>query len=277
MSNTFASAIARYWAQHPDFLAQATASSPSLAAHIEGSATTAEDCPTLLPLRTALFDMDGVLFDSMPAHAKSWAQVCREFCFDVDETEIYMNEGRTAFTTLNVFTQRQYGRDTTPEEVEKIYQRKCEVFNTFPSAPKMPGAQELLDQIAADELTRVVVTGSGQASLLERITRHYPNIFDTNRIVSSLDVKHGKPDPEPYLMGLNKADVQPWEAIVVENAPLGVRASVAAGIFTIAVNTGPLPESALLDEGANLLFPSMQAFAEAWPQLRNFFALTKQS
>ena len=277
MSNTFASAIARYWAQHPDFLAQATASSPSLAAHIEGSATTAEDCPTLLPLRTALFDMDGVLFDSMPAHAKSWAQICREFGFDVDETEIYMNEGRTAFTTLNVFTQRQYGRDTTPEEVEKIYQRKCEVFNTFPSAPKMPGAQELLDQIAADELTRVVVTGSGQASLLERITRHYPNIFDTNRIVSSLDVKHGKPDPEPYLMGLNKADVQPWEAIVVENAPLGVRASVAAGIFTIAVNTGPLPESALLDEGANLLFPSMQAFAEAWPQLRNFFALTKQS
>lgn len=277
MSNTFASAIARYWAQHPDFLAQATASSPSLAAHIEGSATTAEDCPTLLPLRTALFDMDGVLFDSMPAHAKSWAQICREFGFDVDETEIYMNEGRTAFTTLNVFTQRQYGRDTTPEEVEKIYQRKCEVFNTFPSAPKMPGAQELLDQIAADELTRVVVTGSGQASLLERITRHYPNIFDANRIVSSLDVKHGKPDPEPYLMGLNKADVQPWEAIVVENAPLGVRASVAAGIFTIAVNTGPLPESALLDEGANLLFSSMQAFAEAWPQLRNFFALTKQS
>ena len=275
MSNTFASAIARYWAQHPDFLAQATASSPSLAAHIEGSATTAEDCPTLLPLRAALFDMDGVLFDSMPAHAKSWAQICREFGFDVDETEIYMNEGRTAFTTLNVFTQRQYGRDTTPEEVEKIYQRKCEVFNTFPSAPKMQGAQELLDQIAADHLTRVVVTGSGQASLLERITRHYPNIFDTNRIVSSLDVKHGKPDPEPYLMGLEKAGVQPWEAIVVENAPLGVRAGVAAGIFTIAVNTGPLPESALLDEGANLLFPSMQAFAEAWPQLRNFFALTK--
>ncbi len=275
MSSIYASAIARYWAQHPDFLAQATASSPLLAAHVAGSAATAEACPALLPLRATLFDMDGVLFDSMPAHAKSWAQVCREFGFDVDETEIYMNEGRTAFTTLNVFTQRQYGRDTTSEEVEKVYQRKCEVFNTFPSAPKMQGAQELLDQIAADHLTRVVVTGSGQASLLERITRHYPNIFDTNRIVSSLDVKHGKPDPEPYLMGIEKAGVQPWEAIVVENAPLGVRAGVAAGIFTIAVNTGPLPESALLDEGANLLFPSMQAFAEAWPQLRNFFALTK--
>ena len=276
MIQSFASAISHYWVTHPEWYSQALQSSPILAKTLPiDNTTSSEDFPTLLTLRATLFDMDGVLFDSMPAHAKSWAQVCREFGFDVDETEIYMNEGRTAFTTLNVFTQRQYGRDTTPEEVEKVYQRKCEVFNTFPSAPKMQGAQELLDQIAADHLTRVVVTGSGQASLLERITRHYPNIFDTNRIVSSLDVKHGKPDPEPYLMGLEKAGVQPWEAIVVENAPLGVRAGVAAGIFTIAVNTGPLPESALLDEGANLLFPSMQAFAGAWPQLRNFFALTK--
>lgn len=276
MIQSFASAISHYWVTHPEWYSQALQSSPILAKTLPiDNTTSSEDFPTLLPLRATLFDMDGVLFDSMPAHAKSWAQVCREFGFDVDETEIYMNEGRTAFTTLNVFTQRQYGRDTTPEEVEKVYQRKCEVFNTFPSAPKMQGTQELLDQIAADHLTRVVVTGSGQASLLERITRHYPNIFDTKRIVSSLDVKHGKPDPEPYLMGLEKAGVQPWEAIVVENAPLGVRAGVAAGIFTIAVNTGPLPESALLDEGANLLFPSMQAFAEAWPQLRNFFTLTK--
>ena len=78
----------------------------------------------------------------------------------------------------------------------------------------MLGAQELLDQITADQLTRVVVTGSGQASLLDRLTRHYPGVFAPERIVSSMDVKHGKPDPEPYLMGLEKAGVQPWEAIV---------------------------------------------------------------
>jgi beta-phosphoglucomutase-like phosphatase (HAD superfamily) len=53
----------------------------------------------------------------------------------------------------------------------------------------------------------------------------------------------------------------------VENAPLGVQAAVAAGVFTIAVNTGPLPDSALLNEGANLLFPSMQALSDAWQTL----------
>ena len=89
-------------------------------------------------------------------------------------------------------------------------------------------------------------------------------IFTIEKIISSKDVVHGKPSPEPYLKGLEKAGVRPWEALVVENAPLGVRAGVAAGVFTVALNTGPLPDAALLNEGANALFPSMQAFCDAW-------------
>lgn len=88
-------------------------------------------------------------------------------------------------------------------------------------------------------------------------------------MVTAYDVKFGKPNPEPYLMGLKKAGIAPNEAVVVENAPLGVKAGVAAGIFTIAVNTGPLPNNALLDEGANLLFNSMQELADNWTVLRN--------
>ena len=105
---------------------------------------------------------------------------------------------------------------------------------------------------------------SGQLSLLDRLNNHFPEIFTRELMVTAFDVKYGKPNPEPYLMALKKAGIAPNEALVIENAPLGVRAAVAAGIFTIAVNTGPLPESALLDEGANLLFPSMQALAEGW-------------
>lgn len=88
-------------------------------------------------------------------------------------------------------------------------------------------------------------------------------------MVTAFDVKYGKPNPEPYLMGLKKAGIEANEAVVVENAPLGVKAGVAAGIFTIAVNTGPLPNSALLDEGANLLFSSMQELSDNWNVLRN--------
>ena len=62
-------------------------------------------------------------------------------------------------------------------------------------------------------------------------------------------------------MGLQKAGVAANEAIVIENAPIGVEAGVAAGIFTIAVNTGPLPDQVLVDRGANLLFPDMATLA----------------
>ena len=64
-------------------------------------------------------------------------------------------------------------------------------------------------------------------------------------------------------MGLEKAGVKPWEAIVVENAPLGVQAGVAADVFTIAVNTGPLKDEVLLNAGADLLYPSMSALSES--------------
>ena len=211
--------------------------------------------------KAVLFDMDGVLFDSMPSHARSWAQDCTEFGLHMTPEEAYMHEGRTGLSTINLLAQRIWHRDATPDEVSQIYAEKCRLFNACPEAPKMPGAETLLKQVKEAGLRIVVVTGSGQKSLLDRLQHNYPGFFCEDLIVSSKDVKHGKPHPEPYLMGLEKAGVKPWEAVVVENAPLGVKAAVAAQVFTIAVNTGPLPESALLNEGANQLYPSMQAFS----------------
>ena len=133
----------------------------------------------------------------------------------------------------------------------------------------MPGAYGLLQKIKAGGLIPMVVTGSGQLSLLDKLNHYYPDVFKRELMVTAFDVKYGKPNPEPYLMALQKAGIAANEAIVVENAPLGVHAGVAAGIFTVALNTGPLPDKALLDEGADLLFPSMQAFNESWETFYN--------
>ena len=128
----------------------------------------------------------------------------------------------------------------------------------------MPGAARVLRRVREAGLEIAVVTGSGQRSLLDRLQTCYPGYFTPGRVVSSKDVRRGKPSPEPYLLGLERVGLRPWEAIVVENAPLGVEAAVAARIFTIAVNTGPVPDSALLEKGADLLFPSMDALADAF-------------
>ena len=213
--------------------------------------------------KAVLFDMDGVLFDSMPAHARSWATVCTEFGLKMSAEEAYMHEGRTGESTINILTQRYWHRNASPEEIHQIYEAKCRLFSQCPEAPNMPGAEAVLSCVRAAGLRILVVTGSGQQSLLQRLETGYPGYFSPERVVSSKDVKHGKPSPEPYLLGLERAGVQPWEAIVVENAPLGVRAAVAARIFTVAVNTGPLSDNVLLDEGADLLFPSMAALAQS--------------
>ncbi len=218
-------------------------------------------------LRAVLFDMDGVLYNSMPSHAKAWHRAMAHFGYDLPEQEAYMHAGRTGASTINIVSRRQRGVEESEERIQEIYRVKSQFFNEYPPAEPMPGALELLRKLQAQGLKILIVTGSGQASLLDRLNHHFPGVFCRELMVTAFDVKRGKPDPEPYLMGLQKGDLRADECVVVENAPLGVRAAKAAGIFTIAVNTGPLPDNALTDEGADLLLPSMQALSDAWEEL----------
>ena len=220
-------------------------------------------------LKAVLFDMDGVLFDSMKNHAKAWNKAMAMYGMNLSEEEAYMHEGRTGASTINIVCMRERGCNANEEEIKKIYQTKSDIFNSLPKAEAMPGAYTLLRNIKDSGLQPILVTGSGQLSLIDNLNHHFPGIFQKEFMVTAFDVKFGKPNPEPYLMGLKKAGINPNEAVVVENAPLGVKAGVAAGIFTIAVNTGPLPDSALLDEGANILFNSMQELSDNWNCLRN--------
>lgn len=224
-----------------------------------------------MALRAAMFDMDGVLFDSMKNHARCWHETMVHFGLNLPEWEAYMHEGRTGAGTINLVSMRQRGHEATEEEIERIYQYKSDLFNRCPKAERMPGAYELLLKVKASGVVPMVVTGSGQKTLLERLNRNFPNIFCQELMVTAFDVKYGKPNPEPYLMGMEKykksaddGELWPCDFIVVENAPLGVEAGVAAGVFTIAVNTGPLPDEALLSQGANLLFHSMQELCDEW-------------
>lgn len=220
-----------------------------------------------LQLRAVLFDMDGVLFDSMPFHADAWSQVMTEAGFNFSREDVYMNEGRTGADTINTASIAQFGHPSTPEQIEALCKAKCDIFATYPPTPRMPGALELIEKVKACGLTPMIVTGSGTPTLLDRIQSNFPGLFDENHIVTSFNVKRGKPYPDPYLLALEKGGFAPNEAIVVENAPLGVTAGVAAGLFTIAANTGPLKESVLSDAGASLVFPSIQALCDEWNNL----------
>lgn len=110
-------------------------------------------------------------------------------------------------------------------------------------------------------VTRVLVTGSGQRSLIDRLERDFPGAFSSGLMVTSASVTHGKPHPEPFLKAMELAGVTPQEAVVIENAPLGVESGARSGAFTIGLTTGPVPPEALAEAGADVVLPSMEALA----------------
>lgn len=220
---------------------------------------------TALNLKAVLIDMDGVLFDSMPIHAYTWNKTIAEEGLHMSEEEAYLHEGRTGRSTIEIVFRELLKREPTDEEVTRIYGKKAALFDSLPEAPVMEGAPALLDTIAAQGLVRILVTGSGQKLLLNRINHHFPGHFGPDLMVTAFDVTQGKPHPEPYLKGMQKAGVQAHQALVIENAPLGVEAARAAGLFTIAVNTGPLSDTYL--DKADLIFHSLDELTRAWPEL----------
>ena len=215
--------------------------------------------------KAVLFDMDGVLYDSMPNHSIAWQESMAKCGITMTSDDAYATEGARGVDTIRQMVRLQQHRYISEKEAQKMYDLKTQLFHQLPEPPVMPGILSLMEKIKEEGLQVGVVTGSGQRPLINRILRDFGDYVEEAHITTAYDVEHGKPYPDPYLMGLQKAgNLAPWEAIVIENAPLGVRAGYAAKIFTIAVNTGPLPDEELLGAGANLIYPNMQELSDDW-------------
>lgn len=218
--------------------------------------------------KAVLFDMDGVLYDSMPRHAIAWQKSMAQFGIHMTAHDVYATEGARGFDTVKMLVKRQKDTDISDEKAKAMYEVKSNIFHAMPEAPIFDGVKELMQRITDAGLSVNVVTGSAQKPLIARLTHDFGQWLAPDHITTAYDVDRGKPAPDPYLTGLRKAgDLKPWQGIVVENAPLGIHAGVAARCFTIAVNSGPLPDSDLLVEKPNLLYQKMTELLGDWEQI----------
>ena len=217
--------------------------------------------------KAVLFDMDGVLYDSMPNHAVAWQRSMAVFGIRMTEADAYATEGARGIDTIRRMVREQKGEEMTLERAQEMYDEKTRQFHQMAEAPLMPGILGLMEKIRQQGLCIGVVTGSGQRPLINRLLTDLSDYLDEQHIVTAYDVKRGKPAPDPYLMGMEKVGTAPWQTVIVENAPLGVMAGTASQAFTIAVNTGPLPDSVLTEKGADLLFAKMTDLRDAWSNL----------
>ncbi len=209
--------------------------------------------------KAVFFDQDGVLFDSMPFHAQAWAYAMSHYGLPFTKEQTYRNEGRTGSSVIHEVHLKEYGTEPSQELIEEIYRLKSDTFNRLTGGqlpPFIPDIQALLRYLHEQGTQCWVVTGSGQHSILDKLEATFPGIF--SGFITAYDVTHGKPDPEPYLKAWERCGFAKKECMVVENAPLGVRAGKAAGLFTVAVNTGILPDEVLAEEQADLVLPNMK-------------------
>ena len=213
--------------------------------------------------KAIFFDMDGVLFDSMPYHAKAWEEVMRANGLPFTAYDAYLNEGRTGQSVIQEAS-NIVNKPCTDEQIEEIYRQKAETFKRMQpnGAQPMDGIREVLSFLHEQNIKVWVVTGSGQLSLFAQLSTLHPTLFVREQLITAYDVTHGKPHPEPYLKAWERSGFKKEECCVVENAPLGVRAAKSAGLFTIAVNTGILENERLSQEKADLVLPNMHALLQ---------------
>ena len=193
----------------------------------------------------------------MPKHARAWAEVMQRHGFNFTEEDCFMNEGRTGQDVIREAIMQLENREATEDEIWDIYEEKGKAFIAQGEVEPIEGVIDVLRYLRKQKKQIWVVTGSAQASLLDNLNTKIGPFFDRTRMITAFDVTHGKPDPEPYLMAWDRCKLPKIQCCVIENAPLGVRAGKAAGLYTIAVNTGPLADAALWNEGADQVFANM--------------------
>jgi sugar-phosphatase len=185
-----------------------------------------------------LFDLDGVLINSTPAVARVWRQWAIEHGFNPEEV-IARAHGRPSLTTV-----REYLPNADHEAENREVERR-EIEDLEGVIP-LPGALDLLASLPADRWT--IVTSCTRP--LAKVRIRAAGLPLPKKMITSNDITHGKPHPEPYLKGAASLGFPPTECVVLEDVPAGVRAGKAASAKVIALQT-TVSESALREAGAD--------------------------
>lgn len=198
-----------------------------------------------------IFDMDGVLVDAMPFHCKAIQTAAKqEVNIDVKQRDVYLLEGMPGEEMVKeLLRQKRYtgnieeisdgddNSDKLDSVAHRIHERKKKIFEQINASAPINAAKELISNIRCK---KALVSGAAKQEVDSIISKYFgKDAFDV--IVTGEDLEEGKPSPDPFRTALTKMGLKESEAIVVENAPLGVKAANNAGIRCIVtLNNTPL-------------------------------------
>jgi HAD superfamily hydrolase (TIGR01509 family) len=184
--------------------------------------------------RWIFWDNDGVLVDTEELYFRANQEILATIDIDLTRerfTRISMQEGRSTFILA-----REKGID--PKTLQQLHTRRNIRYSELlkQGVPVMDRVHETLQQLAG-KVSMGVVTSCRRIhfDLIHQST-HLLKYFDF--VITTEDVRHTKPDPEPYLKALAKTGCKPSECLVVEDAERGLAAAKAAGIPCVVIPNG---------------------------------------
>lgn len=196
-----------------------------------------------------LFDLDGVLVDSLPGHLRAWQEMFRRHGHEIDVAWPAAREGEKALLTCQWIC-ATLGLDWDEALCAERVEEKRAIFRSLPGSGPFPAVEPMLKALAMRGLRLGLVTGSTVVNARAVLPDEIWNLFGVR--VAAEDVRRGKPDPEPWLTAAARLMARPEDCLAVENAPLGVRSAKAAGCATLALTTTlPADELAEADEIAD--------------------------
>jgi len=202
--------------------------------------------------KAIIFDMDGVLIDSMPYHFLAWYEALRPYGVRVSCFDVYSKEGEKWNKTLkDLFIQS--GIKPTSKLLNEVFSKRQKIFKKFFKRYIFNGTEELLSFLSKRGYSLGLVTGTPKDEVNMILPRKIISKFRV--IVAGDQIRSGKPHPDPYLKAARLFSFKPQECLVVENAPLGIKSAQCAGMFCVAVTTS-LPREYL--EEADLIIDKLQ-------------------
>jgi HAD superfamily hydrolase (TIGR01509 family) len=184
--------------------------------------------------KNVLFDLDGTLVDSSPAHARAFVETLAaghpDLAAKFDYGQVAGMRTRDTFVWLGI---------TDETEVNALTQRKQALYRAAHDRGEVvlfPGAMQLVERFHAEGRRLFLVTGASRISahrILEvtGLARYFLGM------TTAEDVAHGKPAPEPYLAMLSAHRLERTESVAIEDGEHGVRSAQAAGIDVVTVNS----------------------------------------
>ena len=191
--------------------------------------------------KAVLFDMDGVIVDSMPYHFISWFETLKEYNITVLPFDIYEKEGEKCEECVKRFFKRDKIK-CDAKIIAEVLKLRDKLYKKYFKVYLFSNIEQILIKLKNKGFLLAIVTGSTRQKVVSMLSKKILSKF--NVIVSADMIKKGKPYPDSYLTAAKKLRVKPKECIVVENAPYGIKAAKSAKMFCIAVTTS-LPKQYL--------------------------------